>query len=855
MLKSNEKKLAVIVQCRLSSTRLPEKALKILGGKTVLEWTLASMKKVKAGRYFVATDADSYEILKPFCEKMGFEIFQGSLNDVLDRYCSLINQIKCEYVLRATADNPFLFYEAAQDLVLEFIKQQKIAKCDYMTWTGLPHGSGVEIFRSDSLLKARVMTQDPFDHEHVGPALYNHKGVFSSLFMRAPKKYYYPDFRTTIDTPADLRRAMKIMHRLSPLKNEFEPYTSDQIIKALSDRNTEKTVLFVPSVKKGLGTGHLRRCLQCAIETTGFVYIPKDADLSETYQVIESYKNLGLKDFQIVDTFPQKNEYALIVTDLFNMDLESASKLRSVSQLVSIDEGSFNTDYSDYILDIIPSLNLNRESNLNEPSFVQKPKNTKHNFEFENVVFDEKNNSIQKTIVDPKKINKVLVCFGGEDPANLTVKAANFFAAANKNVTAIMNLEKIPQTNEFSNIQFIPPVNELREMLFEYDMVVTHYGLTAYEAASAGCAVLLFSPTKLHRQLAVQYGFCAADVSLLSVSSVQMARIACDELLEKGKNLYPVLSSNKSFEKSNETLSEYLNSFLDGKRFLCPVCQLEENGIPDKVVARTKVRTFRKCRHCSMIYMSWSKDGQQKKYESSYFAQSYKEQYGKTYLEDFDTIKKMGKSRIQNIDALLKKKFSESKTILDVGCAYGPFMSAAKEDGWNVYGTDICREAVEYVQKDLFFPASVASFPDFNSAQEFGVYQFDAVTMWFVIEHFQNLKDALKKVSEILKKGGIFAFSTPSGSGVSAKFNTKSFFEQSPSDHYSIFQMEIVSKIMDRFGFKVLKVISTGHHPERFPVIRESNVELGSALFKRFNHYSRRKKLGDTFEVYCRKVR
>ena len=37
----------VITQCRLSSTRLPRKALKDLGGKSVLEWVLNSMKKGK----------------------------------------------------------------------------------------------------------------------------------------------------------------------------------------------------------------------------------------------------------------------------------------------------------------------------------------------------------------------------------------------------------------------------------------------------------------------------------------------------------------------------------------------------------------------------------------------------------------------------------------------------------------------------------------------------------------------------------------------------------------------------------------------------------------------------------------
>ena len=48
------------------STRLPEKALLPLGGKTVLEWVLQSMKKVKADRYFLAVDHESKEELELF---------------------------------------------------------------------------------------------------------------------------------------------------------------------------------------------------------------------------------------------------------------------------------------------------------------------------------------------------------------------------------------------------------------------------------------------------------------------------------------------------------------------------------------------------------------------------------------------------------------------------------------------------------------------------------------------------------------------------------------------------------------------------------------------------------------------
>ena len=105
----------VIVQCRLSSTRLPQKALLDLGGTSVLGRVLKTMHQVKADYYYVATDEASYDKILPVCKEHGFECFAGSLNDVLGRFTSLLDTIKTRTVIRATADNPFLFYEAAEE--------------------------------------------------------------------------------------------------------------------------------------------------------------------------------------------------------------------------------------------------------------------------------------------------------------------------------------------------------------------------------------------------------------------------------------------------------------------------------------------------------------------------------------------------------------------------------------------------------------------------------------------------------------------------------------------------------------------------------------------------------------------
>jgi 2-polyprenyl-3-methyl-5-hydroxy-6-metoxy-1,4-benzoquinol methylase len=256
-----------------------------------------------------------------------------------------------------------------------------------------------------------------------------------------------------------------------------------------------------------------------------------------------------------------------------------------------------------------------------------------------------------------------------------------------------------------------------------------------------------------------------------------------------------------------------------------------------------------------MVYMAFTTI-EDKKYQKAYFFEDYKKQYGKTYEEDFDSIKAQGMRRAGIIKTLCGTGNTESeKNIFDIGCAYGPFLAAATDSGFNPFGTDISEDAIAYVQKKLKYPAVCSAFPDIDTAEEFGIAQFDVVTMWYVIEHFKNLDAVLTKVNSIIKTGGIFAFSTPSAEGVSAKYNLDNFYTISPSDHYSVWEPSRAQKILSKYGFNIEKIVSTGHHPERFPSIKKSEAKKGSLKWKKVDKYSRIMNLGDTVEIYCRKVR
>jgi spore coat polysaccharide biosynthesis protein SpsF (cytidylyltransferase family)/2-polyprenyl-3-methyl-5-hydroxy-6-metoxy-1,4-benzoquinol methylase len=796
----------LVIQCRLGSTRLPGKALYTLKNKALISWTMDAMKKVEADEYYVATDEKSADKLTPLVKNAGYELFIGSELDVLDRFCSLIEKTGSDIVIRVTGDNPFLFIDVASMLLVEF----KNRNCDYITWTGLPHGSGIEIFSGSALLTARKETEDPYDHEHVGPALYNHQDKFTSLFLPAPSQWNYPTLRTTIDTKDDYEKAL----RMSWYLDNADSLSSESIISLAKKISVEKKIILCPSMKKGHGTGHLRRMLQVASHIPAYVFIPLTSDLEAGKQLINEYlEQKEIEPWQIIDTLVSEKA-DLVVTDAFALTKDEAQLYSSIGPLISIDEGSSNTLYCDFLLDIIPSAGYNRQENVFKTNFLPLPEIRKENY--------------------PKEIKKVLIAIGGEDPSGLTLPAVRAFQSLNLEVTALYSKE-IPDLKQYESVTFVPFIHNLGEEIHTYDLVVTHYGFTAFESVAAKCFVLLLGTSPLHIQLSKKYGF-----TCLSESELIPDRIR--DILSNTELLIPSKTIQESVSQQKENLWEYIEKLSLGKKRSCPKCVNLSHSHFDKVISRDEQKTIRRCKNCNLDYISWNTE-KEKQYTQSYFFEEYTNQYGKTYLEDFQHIKKEGIRRIKNINSVVHKKGS----ILDIGCAYGPFLSAAKDCGWVPYGTDISSDAIQYVTQELGFSACTSSFPSNDMEEKLSKNNFDAVTMWYVIEHFQNLHDVLTKVSNLVSRGGIFAFSTPNSKGISGKTNPKQFYRQSPSDHYTIWCPKTAKKLLTMYGFKVKKIVITGHHPERF----KSHPKKGSILFKLLEIVSRIGKLGDTFEVYC----
>jgi spore coat polysaccharide biosynthesis protein SpsF len=212
--------LLVIVQARLSSSRLPGKVLLQAGGKTLLAHLLDRVRRSSYRPEVVVatTTHPADDRVEAEARRCGAGVFRGSEADVLSRFVGTLAEHPAEVVVRLTADNPLCDPYEIDRVIGEFLARGHGAGgLDYATnhtesGGRLPLGLDVEVFRADALERAHHEAHEAGDREHVTAYLYRVPGRFRVL--RTP--YPMPErsrFRLTVDTPADL----ELVRRSGPM--------------------------------------------------------------------------------------------------------------------------------------------------------------------------------------------------------------------------------------------------------------------------------------------------------------------------------------------------------------------------------------------------------------------------------------------------------------------------------------------------------------------------------------------------------------------------------------------------------------------------------------------------------------
>ena len=209
--------ILAIVQARMGSTRFPDKVMLPILGVPMIELLLNRLIQSKLiDRIILATSLDPRnQLLVEHVQGLGYEAYQGSEDDVLDRYYQAACIIQPKIVVRITGDCPLVDPKIVDRAIATFQQSQ----ADYLsnvTPPSYPDGLDVEVFTFQSLFQAWQSAKQPHEREHVTPYL-RESDKFQLVGIKHTEDH--SDKRWTVDEPDDFEVIKNVFEYFAPRRD------------------------------------------------------------------------------------------------------------------------------------------------------------------------------------------------------------------------------------------------------------------------------------------------------------------------------------------------------------------------------------------------------------------------------------------------------------------------------------------------------------------------------------------------------------------------------------------------------------------------------------------------------------
>lgn len=136
-------------------------------------------------------------------------------------------------------------------------------------------------------------------------------------------------------------------------------------------------------------------------------------------------------------------------------------------------------------------------------------------------------------------------------------------------------------------------------------------------------------------------------------------------------------------------------------------------------------------------------------------------------------------------------------TLMDFGSGAGHFAAVQMRNGWKVFSVDPYSTASNQPHSaQLVGDSFKLTYPD---------HFFDAITLWYVIEHLRNPHAALAEFQRVLKPGGILILAQQDFASLQAAFFKENWLFLDPPRHLWQFTSDGVVRLAAAHGFTLVK--------------------------------------------------
>ncbi len=206
--------LGVVILARMSSKRLPEKMLRPVAGRPLIDHVIDRARRIPSVPHPIVATSDhpGDDRLAAHCHARGVGVFRGPLDNAARRVRDCAVDHGWDYFARINGDSPFL----DPHLIERGLNRAVAEQLDFVTNLQprtYPYGIAVEVFSTEAYRRAFHRMNGPEDHEHVSAYFYRNLTEFRYVNIASPNGPD-TDVRLTVDSEADLARVEDVIRRL-----------------------------------------------------------------------------------------------------------------------------------------------------------------------------------------------------------------------------------------------------------------------------------------------------------------------------------------------------------------------------------------------------------------------------------------------------------------------------------------------------------------------------------------------------------------------------------------------------------------------------------------------------------------
>jgi 2-polyprenyl-3-methyl-5-hydroxy-6-metoxy-1,4-benzoquinol methylase len=202
-----------------------------------------------------------------------------------------------------------------------------------------------------------------------------------------------------------------------------------------------------------------------------------------------------------------------------------------------------------------------------------------------------------------------------------------------------------------------------------------------------------------------------------------------------------------------------------------------------------------RCRGCGVRFHP--RTGATLAYDAGYFGRHGEAGPG---YSNYETIAWYPKRVYQELRSALLQRFPSRGRLLEVGCATGPFVEAAREDGWDAEGIDPAAAAVA-VGAERGLPLRAVSLEDAGYSQ---ADRFQVIVMLHMLEHLADPAATLREARRVVAPDGCLVIEVPNLGSAEARLRGLRWSALTPPEHLTYFDRRSLARLLDATGWRVI---------------------------------------------------